>query len=98
MPYVKRDASSVVTALYARPQPGLAEEFLTDDHPDVIAYLNPPPPTDAERIDAVFPQTDVGRVIFEAFFELANDVRVLKGQSPITKAQLRDWFAAKLGG
>ena len=53
--------------------------------------------TTAQRIDAVFPQTDSARVIFEAFFELTNDVRVLKRLLPITRAQLLDWFKSKLG-
>jgi hypothetical protein len=63
---------------------------------DIEPYVAPPAPTDTQRIDAVFPQTDTGRVIFEAFFELTNDVRALKGQTPITKTQLKTWFQSKL--
>lgn len=56
----------------------------------------PPPKTVEQRIDEAFPHTDVARVIFEALFELANDVRALRSQAPITRAQLRDWLKAKL--
>lgn len=55
-----------------------------------------PPPTDAERIDAAFPQTDKGRVLFDTFFELTNRVIALEGGTVITRAQLRDWLKAKL--
>jgi hypothetical protein len=47
MPYVQR-VGGVVVGVYANPQPqpdgsNLAPEFLAADHPDVVAYLNPPP-------------------------------------------------------
>lgn len=56
----------------------------------------PPPPTDEERIDEAFPQTDVARVLFEAFFEIANRLQALEGKQPVTKAQLKAWLKAKL--
>lgn len=62
----------------------------------ITAYVAPPPPTDAERIDAAFPQTDVARVLFEAFFAQENRIRALEGSAAITRAQLRDWLKAKL--
>jgi hypothetical protein len=43
MPYVER-INGKITALYACLQPGRAEEFLADDHSEIVAYLNPPPP------------------------------------------------------
>lgn len=55
-----------------------------------------PPPTDEERIDKAFPQTDVARVIFEAFFEIGNRVQVLEGKQPITRDQLKTWLKNKL--
>lgn len=42
MPYVQR-RDGVVCGCYAQRQPGLAEELLAEDHPDVLVYLNPPP-------------------------------------------------------
>lgn len=96
MPYVKRTAG-VVTGLFRRLQPGIVEEFLPDDDAEVMAFRNPPPPSDDERINRAFEQTqDRDKVLFEAIFELVNDVRVLKGQNEITKAQLKDWMKAKL--
>ena len=68
MPYVERDAFAKVKGLYAAKQTGYAEEFLTDNHPDVFAYLNPPPTAakireqsfidDAARADLVSKLTD----------------------------------------
>lgn len=60
------------------------------------AALVAAPITDIQRIDAAFVQTDIGRVIFEAFYILNNDVRTLKGQPTITRQQLKDWFITKL--
>ena len=34
--------NGAITGLYKQPQPGYAEEELPDDHPEVLAYLNPP--------------------------------------------------------
>lgn len=42
--YVQR-TNGVVTGRARAPQPGLMEEALADDHPDIIAYENPPPPS-----------------------------------------------------
>ena len=60
------------------------------------AYVAPAPPTDSERIDAAFPQSDVARVIFEALFELTNRVIALEGGQAVTRAQLRTWLKGKL--
>lgn len=38
MIYVQRDLEGRVTGLFANAQPGLAEEGLPDDHPDVVAF------------------------------------------------------------
>lgn len=43
MPYVERQQGLVI-ALYANFQAGIAEEWLEDTDPEVIAFLNPPPP------------------------------------------------------
>jgi hypothetical protein len=42
MPYVSRDDTAKINGVYANLQPGYGEEFLPDDHPDVVAYLAPP--------------------------------------------------------
>lgn len=47
MPYVQRDNDGNVKGLYARPQPGYAEDFLDDDHPEVVAYRTAHPMPDA---------------------------------------------------
>lgn len=53
MPFVERNQTGDIVGLYARPQPGRAEEFLADDHADVTAFQNtpaPPAPLSAEEI------------------------------------------------
>lgn len=73
-------------------------DLLIDDANNVTVSPPPPPPppTDDERIDAAFPQTDVAKVIFEAFFEVTNRLQALEGKQPITRQQLRGWLKAKL--
>jgi hypothetical protein len=75
---------------------------------EVEAILSPPTPQ--QIIDQAFPQTGTARVLFEALFELANDVRDLRskinvlapgtysaGQAgQITRAQLKSWLESKL--
>lgn len=52
MPYVERRDEKVV-GLYANPQDSYAQEFLDDNHADVLGYINPPPPTaDSVRAEA----------------------------------------------
>lgn len=41
--YYSRDENGRLNGQYRQPQPGYAEEELPDDHPDVAAFLNPPP-------------------------------------------------------
>lgn len=38
MPFVERDQSGAIKGVYANAQPGYAKEWLSDDHPDVLAY------------------------------------------------------------
>ena len=95
MPWVHRQGG-IVSALTRWPNE--STEFLDDAHPDVVAFLNPPPPTLTERVDRVFPQSDTGRGIFNAFFELENRVRTLESRPAITKAQLRTWFESQING
>lgn len=42
--YVER-ADGVIIGAYANLQPGLAEELVASDTPELVAFLNPPPPT-----------------------------------------------------
>lgn len=53
MPYVSRDEGGAINGTFAREQPGFAEEYLPDDDPEVVAFLDaadaPPPPSLAEQ-------------------------------------------------
>jgi hypothetical protein len=50
VPFVQRRSGAVV-GCYATLQPGIAEEFLSDDHPEVVAFQAPKPPIDLSNID-----------------------------------------------
>lgn len=52
MPYVQRDRGAI-TGIFARPQPGFAEEFLAPDDADVVAFRNrtPSAPT-ADQVES----------------------------------------------
>lgn len=41
--FVQRDNDGKIIGVYGPKQPGIAEEELPNDHPEVLAYLNPPP-------------------------------------------------------
>ncbi len=93
--WVDRDGSNKVITVYGTKQ-FEGQEQLDETHPDIVAFFNPPPPTDEERIDAAFPQTDTARVIFEALFELINRVIVLEAGTAVDRAQLKTWLKNKL--
>jgi hypothetical protein len=38
MPYVERNEAGEITGISRRPQPGRAEEKLTDDHAEILAF------------------------------------------------------------
>lgn len=44
MMFAERDEAGKIVGLYARPQPGRAEEELADDHIDVVAFRDSPKP------------------------------------------------------
>lgn len=50
--YVERGRDGEIKGVYAVPQKGYAEEELPDDHPEVLAYLNPPE-TPVDRINHI---------------------------------------------
>ena len=61
MPFVQRDQGGTITETTNVPQPGRAEEFLTDDDPEVIAFLAPPPPPDP--VDTQLTPDDIERLL-----------------------------------
>lgn len=95
MPFVER-RTGVVCGLFAKLQPGYAEELLADDHPEVIAYLNPPPPTPEEleqRCRDTFSRDKLFRA--KCLSDLAHRLGKLPGQLTIADIQTeRDRIAA----
>lgn len=55
MVYVQRDEHGVIIGLYANKQEGLADEFLENENPGVVSFLNPEPP----RADTVVYSVDL---------------------------------------
>ena len=43
MPYVARNQLGFIDCLFPDPHPGIPEEYLPDDDPEVVAYLTPKP-------------------------------------------------------
>lgn len=67
MPYVERKDGKVV-GLYANLQTGYAEEKLAEDHPEVVAFLNPPPTKDdvnAERDKRIASGVPYGGYVYD---------------------------------
>jgi hypothetical protein len=54
MPFVQRTSSGTVCGVFANAQPGYAEEYLADNDPAVISFLNPPPPVPVSISDRQF--------------------------------------------
>ncbi|MBY5879837.1 hypothetical protein HFN46_11780 [Rhizobium leguminosarum] len=43
MPFVSRSDDGVIDGIFEQLQEGTAEEFLSDDNPELVAHLNAPP-------------------------------------------------------
>lgn len=48
-----------------------------------------PIPTDEERIDSAFPQSDTGQLLIKLLFNIENRTRALEGKNPITMSQYK---------
>lgn len=46
MPYVARNQLGNISCLFGTERPGIAEEFLPLDDPEVVEYMSPKPPTE----------------------------------------------------
>ena len=49
--YVQRDGGSNIIGVFHRVQPGFATEAIDDSDPEVLAFTNPPAPTNDEQVD-----------------------------------------------
>lgn len=64
MPWIQRDASKAVCGVFANPQPGYADEFLSDNDPALIAFQNPAKPQTvlSQDLMAQFTATDAAAI------------------------------------
>lgn len=76
--YVSRDeASDLINGAYANKQDGFGEEWLEDDDPELVAFLNAPPPEP--------PPTPEEQVLFDH----ENRLRSMEGQPPLTLGEFQ---------
>lgn len=66
--FVER-ANGVIVRSYACIQPGIAEEELADDHPELVAYLNPPVDYRKQRLEAYRQRGATETACIEAIIE-----------------------------
>lgn len=90
MPYVERDGGTVV-GLYANKQPGLPEEFLDDNDPEVVAFRNPPPPTN----DDIYNLTIQNQKVLKAIVLSINDGTLVPGAA-VSNATLKAIIKANM--
>src|SRR6266850_2680425 len=87
MPYAQRDAQLKICGLFGSPQPGLAEEYLADDSPEVLAYRNPPPDPRLAAIDSSIAVGTLG----------ATQPATLVQLKAMSAAEYSAWFDANFG-
>jgi hypothetical protein len=90
--FIERDEAGKIKGVYSQPQPGYAEEELPDDHPDVMAYLNPPKDYAQLRREAYVAAGVTMEAIAEALIEHAGG----KSQKLQQLMQLRDTVRAEI--
>lgn len=81
MPYVQRLSDSTITAVYARPQIGIAEEYLDDTDPAVVAYHTPKIPIQ-EQIDFLENGSLMNRAVREFFLTVSEGLAAQQGITP----------------
>ena len=93
--YIDRDGSNKIETLYRREQtPG--QEALDESHADVVAFINPPAKTKAERIEAITGGSDLHNLVFKSIFKLHNRLQVLEGKPATTASQFLTFLENEL--
>lgn len=90
MPYVKRD-NSLIVGLFNQRQQGIAEEFLPDNDAEVVAFRNPPPPTN----DEIYDRTIQNQALLKALVLSINDGSIVPGAN-VSNARLKSAIKAKM--
>ncbi len=80
MVFVSRDTTGALNGVFAVLQPGLAEEFLVDTDPVVVAFLTP-------RVVDFVDGWDL--VSLRIAFNHENRIRALEGKAPVTVVQFK---------
>jgi len=77
MPFIQRNDNNEIISIYARPQPGIIDEYLPEDNAEVVAYLTPP----KSGLEAILPDNELTRSRLQKIKELntfykENSIRV----------------------
>lgn len=100
-----RRKNGKIDALYACLQtqagssdtPAFPQEELPEDHPEVLAYLNPPAPLDQDVLDAaLIAPGSATRAIGLVMFAEINKLRVKNGDPAYTLAQFKAALLAQM--
>ena len=76
--WVQRDQSGAIVGDYAQQQPGLADEFLATDHPELAArYAPAPKPTPLQRVTR---EITGNAVLLALIDEMAEQRGLTRGQ------------------
>lgn len=90
--FIERDRDGKIKGVYKQSQKGYAEEELPDDHPEVLAYLNPPKDYAQLRREAYVAAGVTMEAIAEALIEHAGG----KSQNLQQLMVLRDEVRARI--
>jgi hypothetical protein len=92
MPYVSRDPDTdAVNGLYANLQPGLAEEFLADEHADIVEfYLNQRKAERQAELVVIRERIRNTGISIVGFGQICSDRGVLGAAAAILAAHLAD--------
>ena len=90
MPYVERDGSNSIIGVNAIPQYD-GQEHLPIDNSDVVAFLNPLPPTNEE----IYEQTMENQALLKAVVLALNDGSFVPGAA-LSNAALKTVIKSKM--
>ena len=78
--YIQRNSSGAIQGVFANKQSGLAEEQSTNDHPDVVAFVEAtmtPPPVQVRSETTVL-------------YDHENRIRAIEGEPPLSLGDFAD--------
>lgn len=87
MAWVSRDATGALSGVFANRQPGVANEELPDDNPEVVAFTTP---------KALDPVDNWDVVSLKILFNHENRIRALEARPAVTLTQFKTFVRSQL--